>query len=90
MFAENERQEAHYVRPLEARGYGVDAMWNDDFHHSARVAATGHAEAYYSCTKGTAQELVSAVKWGFLFQASTTCGRRRRVVIPRLTSPARR
>lgn len=68
VFAENERQESRYVRPLERGGYGVDAMWNDDFHHSARVAATGHAEAYYSSTKGTAQELVSAVKWGFLFQ----------------------
>lgn len=68
VFAENERQDAKYARPLERGGYGVDAMWNDDFHHSARVAATGHAEAYYSNTKGTAQELVSALKWGFLFQ----------------------
>ena len=68
IFAENERQEAHYARSPERGGYGVDAMWNDDFHHAARVAATGHAEAYYSSTKGTAQELLSAVKWGFLFQ----------------------
>lgn len=68
VFAENERQQSYYVRPREKGGYDCDALWNDDFHHSARVAATGRAEAYYSSTKGTAQELVSAVKWGFLYQ----------------------
>ena len=68
VFAENERQQSWYARPPERGGYGCDALWNDDFHHSARVAATGRAEAYYSSTKGTAQELVSAVKWGFLYQ----------------------
>src|SRR6202012_6294607 len=68
VFAENERQQSYYARSPEKGGYGVDSMWNDDFHHSARVAATGHAEAYYSPTRGTAQELISAVKWGYLFQ----------------------
>jgi maltooligosyltrehalose trehalohydrolase len=43
-------------------------MWNDDFHHSARVAATGRREAYYSDYLGAPQELVSALKRGYLFQ----------------------
>ena len=30
------------MRPSERGGYGLDAMWNDDFHHSAMVAVTGH------------------------------------------------
>ena len=33
--AENEPQDARLVRPREAGGYGLDALWNDDFHHSA-------------------------------------------------------
>jgi maltooligosyltrehalose trehalohydrolase len=66
--AENEPQHVTMVSPVEEGGHGMDAIWNDDFHHSARVAATGHNEAYYSDYQGTAQELVSAVKWGFLFQ----------------------
>ena len=66
--SENEPQHTKLVRPASAGGFGLDALWNDDFHHSARVAVTGHAEAYYSGTKGTPQELVSAVKWGYLFQ----------------------
>jgi len=68
IFAENEPQEASYARPPEKGGRGCDALWNDDFHHSAMVAATGHREAYYSDTAGTPQELISAIRWGFLFQ----------------------
>lgn len=48
--------------------YGLDALWNDDWHHSARVAATGRAEAYYSDYRGTAQEFVSMALRGFLYQ----------------------
>jgi maltooligosyltrehalose trehalohydrolase len=65
---ENEPQHTRLVRPAEAGGCGLDALWNDDFHHSARVALTGRAEAYYSDYRGTPQELISAVKWGYLFQ----------------------
>jgi maltooligosyltrehalose trehalohydrolase len=43
-------------------------MWNDDFHHSARVAVTGNRDGYFHDHSGSAQELVSAVKHGFLFQ----------------------
>ncbi|MGH8046172.1 MAG: DUF3459 domain-containing protein, partial [Chthoniobacterales bacterium] len=49
-------------------GYGLDAMWNDDFHHSAMVALTGRSEAYYSDYQGSPQEFISAAKRGFLFQ----------------------
>ena len=66
--AENEPQAASMVRAAEHGGRGCDALWNDDFHHSALVAATGHAEAYYSETGGTPQELISALKWGYLYQ----------------------
>ena len=66
--AENEPQHAEMARPVERGGMGLDAMWNDDFHHSATVAATGAGEAYYSETRGTPQELISALKWGFLYQ----------------------
>ena len=66
--AENESQDARLARPTERAGFGVDALWNDDFHHAALSAATGLCEAYYTDTPGTPQELIAAVKWGFLFQ----------------------
>ena len=68
LVAENEPQETKLVRPPAAGGYGLDALWNDDFHHSAVVALTGRGEAYYSDYRGTAQEFVSAAKHGYLFQ----------------------
>jgi maltooligosyltrehalose trehalohydrolase len=66
--AENEPQQAKLVRSREDRGYGLDALWNDDFHHSAHVALTGRAEAYYMDYAGTPQELISSLKWGYLYQ----------------------
>ena len=68
LVAENERQEARLVRPLDKKGFGLDGLWNDDFHHSARVALTARNEAYYTDYLGTPQEMLSAVKWGFLYQ----------------------
>ena len=66
--AENEPQDVRLLRPRDQDGYALDALWNDDFHHAARVAATGRPEAYMSDYRGTAQELVSAVRYGFLYQ----------------------
>jgi maltooligosyltrehalose trehalohydrolase len=68
LIAENEPQDTRLVRPPEQGGYGLDALWNDDFHHSAMVALTGRAEAYYSDTQGEPQEFISAAKYGYLFQ----------------------
>ncbi len=68
LVAENEPQHVRLVRPRERGGYGLDALWNDDFHHSAMAATTGRHEAYYGDTRGSPQELVSCAKRGFLFQ----------------------
>ena len=68
LIAENEPQDTKLVRPWDKGGYGLDALWNDDFHHSAVVALTGRREAYYTDHKGAPQEFVSAAKHGYLFQ----------------------
>jgi maltooligosyltrehalose trehalohydrolase len=68
LVAENEPQDVRLVRPLEQGGHGLDALWNDDFHHSAVVALTGLTAGYYSDYRGTAQEFVSLAKRGFLYQ----------------------
>jgi len=68
LVAENEEQEAKIARPHERGGYGFDALWNDDFHHSAIAALTGQRSAYYTDYLGSPQEFVSAVKYGYLYQ----------------------
>ena len=65
---EDEHQRAKHFTPVKEGGYGLDGCWNDDFHHTCRVAATGHAEYYYSEFIGSPQELLSTVKRGYLWQ----------------------
>lgn len=85
---ENEPQHAELARPVAQGGHGLDALWNDDFHHSATVAATGGCEAYYTETRGTPQELVSALKWGFLYQGQYYGWQKKRRGHPSLDMPA--
>jgi len=90
LVAENEAQHARLVRPPEQGGYGLDALWNDDLHHCARVALTGRNEAYYTDYLGSAQELLSAVKWGYLYQGQRYLWQKKRRGTPALDlEPAR-
>ncbi|HVH87368.1 MAG TPA: malto-oligosyltrehalose trehalohydrolase [Terriglobales bacterium] len=68
LVAENESQEAKIAKPNERGGYGFDALWNDDFHHSSIAALTGCRSAYYTDYLGAPQEFISAVKYGYLYQ----------------------
>jgi maltooligosyltrehalose trehalohydrolase len=63
VIAENEPQDVRLVDEM-----GIDAMWNDDWHHAGRVATTGRIEAYYTDYRGRPQEFVSMAKFGFLYQ----------------------
>ena len=88
--AENESQETKLVRPPEQGGYGLDALWNDDFHHSAAVALTGRNEAYYTDYFGKPQEFLSAVKYGYLFQGQRYKWQSKRRGTPALDLPPAR
>jgi maltooligosyltrehalose trehalohydrolase len=88
LIAENEPQDTRLVKPREAGGYGLDGLWNDDLHHSAMVALTGHAEAYYTDTRGEPQEFVSAAKYGYLFQGQQYAWQRKRRGAPAWGIPA--
>lgn len=68
IIGESEPQDTRMVRPIAKGGFGMDGLWNDDFHHAAMVRLTGHNEAYYTDYLGTADEFIALVKWGFLYQ----------------------
>jgi maltooligosyltrehalose trehalohydrolase len=68
VIAEHEPQDARLMRPISAGGFGLDAIFNEDFHHSCRVALTGVREAYFSDYRGSSREWLAAAQWGFLFQ----------------------
>jgi maltooligosyltrehalose trehalohydrolase len=90
VIAENEFQQSRLLRPLEQGGYALDAAWNDDFHHAARVAMTGHNEYYYGDYSGTPQELVSATLHGYLYQGQWNVRQQRPRGTPAWDIPAPR
>jgi maltooligosyltrehalose trehalohydrolase len=86
--AENDEQDARLARPAAAGGRGLEAAWNDDFHHSTFVALTGRNEYYYSDFLGTPQELISLVRWGYLYQGQRSRWNKRARGLPALDLPA--
>ena len=78
LLTENEPQDARVLRPVQEGGFGMDAYWNDDFHHTAVVALTGRRQAYYTDYLGTPQELISTARWGFLYQGQHYAWQRQR------------
>jgi maltooligosyltrehalose trehalohydrolase len=87
LVAENERQDSAALHPVADGGYGMDAAWNDDFHHSAYVVLTGRREAYFSDHSGAPQEFISAAKYGYLFQGQRYAWQKQRRGTPGLGLP---
>jgi maltooligosyltrehalose trehalohydrolase len=48
VIAEIDANDPRWVRPREVGGFGMDAHWSDDFHHSVHVALTGEQKGYYA------------------------------------------
>ena len=68
VIGESEPQNASLFRSADQGGSEIDAMWNDDFHHAARVRLTGRMEAYYTDYTGNSAEFAAAALWGYLYQ----------------------
>lgn len=84
LVGENEAERALMMRDRAKGGHGLDMLWNDDFHHSALVSATGLREAYLTDYRGLPQEFVSAVKHGFLYQGQNYAWQKQRRGAPAL------
>lgn len=47
VIGEYDHHDPRSVDPTAAGGWGLDAHWNDDFHHAVHVALTGETTGYY-------------------------------------------
>ena len=65
---ECEAQDTRLFNATGAYRDGLDAMWNEDWHHSAFVTLTGRRHAYFTDYRGTGQEFASMARHGFLYQ----------------------
>ena len=92
VLGENEAQQSRLIRERERGGYGLDMLWNDDFHHTAVIAAAGTArrEAYLTDYAGSPQEFVSTAKHGFLYQGQHYAWQENRRGTSALDIPAHR
>lgn len=66
--AEDERNEVRMITPRPNGGFGFNAVWADDFHHSSRVAQTREDHSYFQDFRGNTEELVSILQHGWLYR----------------------
>jgi maltooligosyltrehalose trehalohydrolase len=66
VIAESNANDAATIRPLSEGGWGVDAQWADDFHHSLRTLLTEERQGYYA-DFGTVADLAKAWHRPFVY-----------------------
>jgi maltooligosyltrehalose trehalohydrolase len=77
LIAESASNDPRTITPTDAGGLGMDAQWNDDFHHSVHVAMTSERFGYYADYTG-APDVARCMAQGFVYQGQTSQYRRRR------------
>ncbi|PYS50553.1 MAG: malto-oligosyltrehalose trehalohydrolase [Acidobacteria bacterium] len=77
VIAESALNDTRLIRSTELGGYGLDAQWNDDFHHSLHTLLTKERAGYY-VDFGDFQHMAQAFSEGFVYSGhySVTRGRR--------------
>ena len=77
LIAESDLNEARIITPPELGGYGLDAVWCDDFHHALHGLLTGEKHGYYM-DFGAAHHLVRAMGEGFVYSGKYSAYRKHR------------
>jgi maltooligosyltrehalose trehalohydrolase len=77
LIAESDLNDSRILRDAEHGGYGIDAQWSDDFHHSVHTLLTGENLGYYSDFEGV-QPLVSTLRDGWYYSGQHSNYRKRR------------
>ncbi|MFP4164483.1 MAG: malto-oligosyltrehalose trehalohydrolase [Chitinispirillaceae bacterium] len=76
LIAESDLNDTRVINPFEKNGYGIDAQWSDDFHHSVHTLLTGENRGYYE-DFGSPGELCKAYNEGFVYSWTYSRNRKR-------------
>jgi maltooligosyltrehalose trehalohydrolase len=76
LIAESDLNAPRVVQSVERGGYGMDAQWSDDLHHSLHALFTGERSGYYS-DFGTVEQVAKGVKQAYVFDGNYSEHRRR-------------
>ncbi len=66
LIAESAQNDVRLVKPPGQGGFGLDAMWSDDFHHSLHTALTSEQTGYYRDFHGFG-DLANVMRQGFVY-----------------------
>jgi maltooligosyltrehalose trehalohydrolase len=89
LIAESDLNDSRIVRPRAVGGFGFDAQWTDDFHHSLHALLTREKTGYYE-SFGSIEHLAAAYRSGFVYSGQYSPYRKRRYGNSSLDIPARR
>ncbi len=76
VIAESDLNQPQIVTPREAGGIGLDAQWNDDFHHALHTILTGETNGYLA-DFGSIAQLAKCLTRGFVYDGIYSKSRRR-------------
>jgi maltooligosyltrehalose trehalohydrolase len=88
LIAESDLNDARLILPPDLGGFGLDAQWADDFHHTVHSLLTGERDGYYEDFRDVAH-LARALRHGYVYMGDYSTHRRRRHGNSSLLNPAR-
>ena len=77
VIAESDLNDVRVINPPNKGGYGLDAQWNDDFHHCLHTLLTKERKGYYQ-DFGHVSQLHKALREGFVYSGQHSIFRKRR------------
>ncbi len=76
LIAESDLNDNKIIRPKDEYGYGINAQWSDDFHHSIHSLLTNERQGYYE-DFGTTGDLINSFNNTFVYTGQYSKYRRR-------------
>jgi maltooligosyltrehalose trehalohydrolase len=76
LIAESDLNDPRLIRRREVGGHGLDAQWNEDFHHALHAVLTGENDGYYA-DFGDIADIATGLQRGFVYQGQYSRHRRR-------------
>lgn len=89
LMAESDSNDARLSAAPEAGGLGLEAQWNEDFHHALHAYLTGERKGYYA-DFGQLGDLAAVLQRIFLYDGRYSRYRRRRHGRPAASASGRR
>ncbi len=68
VIAEDSRNLVTLLQPESEGGYGLDAVWADDFHHQVRRAVAGDRAGYYADYEGSVSHIAKTINDGWFYE----------------------